>query len=203
MSFGYTTDHSKRDVFDDYPTDSRWVDVLLDNTETRLRDLPTNGQRVFDLATLGGKSQLHDSLVARGANSHAVDVDFFDRDQVAEAVGDEPYHHVTNPPYRVFKQWALEALEVTPGCVALLGGIHALASKGRRKELWLPHRPTEVLVVVNNQPVLGKTSQFAHVWFVWDSKRTPSATLRWVEADTSKPALHPSLPREVPNEADA
>ncbi|WIC89830.1 methylase [Gordonia phage Sapo] len=196
MSFGYTTDPTKRSKTDDYPTDSRWVDVLLDNTRTSLRYAHATGDLVFDLAVSGPKSQLVDALRARDVRAYAHDLDFFDEENEAwlRTGGLQlPYHHVTNPPYKVFKDWAVRALDVTPGCVALLGGVHALASKHRREELWLPHRPTEVLVVVNNQTVLGKTSQFAHVWFVWDEDRTPSARLDWVQADTSKPALHRSV----------
>ncbi|AOE44409.1 hypothetical protein SEA_GHOBES_58 [Gordonia phage Ghobes] len=194
MSFGYTTDHTKRSPTDDYPTDSRWVDVLLDNTRTGLAYAHATGDQVRDLAVTG-RSQLVDALTTRGVDAQGHELDFFDP-QHDEWLRSGEYHHVTNPPYKHFCDWALRALEVTPGCVALLGGIHALASKHRREKLWLPHRPTEVLVVVNNQTVLGKTSQFAHVWFVWDEARTPTARLDWVQADTSKPALHPSRRRE-------
>jgi hypothetical protein len=95
---------------------------------------------------------------------------------------------ITNPPFRLFQQFAERALEhASEGKVALLGRIQALEG-AKRRSLFTKGKLSRVWVFSKRLPRMhrfdyvgkGATSMVAFAWFVWDAQKTGEPTLAWL-----------------------
>ncbi len=89
---------------------------------------------------------------------------------------------ITNPPYRLLDEFIEKAIELASGRVAMLMPIGALGGKNRLRKLWTVTPPEVVLIIASRMPVNEKTSQFNHVWAVFNAKETAkSSKIVWSE----------------------
>ncbi len=90
---------------------------------------------------------------------------------------------VTNPPYgrKLANRFILHALELASEQVAILRPVNYLGGLERLEKIWQPIPPTEVIVVSRRMKVHGKSSQFNHLWAVWDPRHSGETRLRWVK----------------------
>lgn len=95
---------------------------------------------------------------------------------------------VTNPPYKLATEFALHAIEVTDYKVAIIVRISFLAGQKRRRILFEPHPPAEVLVLSTRPsmppggtyiPAKGGTADYC--WIVWDSTYSGPTLTKWAE----------------------
>lgn len=88
---------------------------------------------------------------------------------------------VTNPPFSLTTDFALQALRLS-GKVALLLGLHFLGGSARTDDLWLTHPPSRVVVIPERMKVATAdgidNSQFNHMWVIWDEDIDGTA-IRW------------------------
>jgi hypothetical protein len=153
-----------------YPTDERWTEALL-------REVALRGP-IWECAA--GEGQMVRVLERCGHAVRATDIltgdDFLTMH--------EPWDGsiVTNPPYSHADTFIHHALAVASNQVAMLLPLGALGGQTRYRELWIPHPPARVIVVVNRMTVLGKPSQFNHMWVVWDKAHVGQTTTSWVRA---------------------
>lgn len=160
---GNQTD-TPRDGVDWYPTDPRWTQALIDNVK-----LPGS---VWEPAA--GDGAMARVLEHAGYAVRATDLiaghDFLTSQDRADTI-------VTNPPFRHLHGFVQQGLRQANCMLCLLVGWHLVAGGRRRYDaLWGVRPPTEVIVVVERMPVLGKSSQFNHAWLVWDLRRAGSST---------------------------
>lgn len=169
--YGHTTNRENRNPRDTYPTPPEFVDVLLRNTDLD-PDLP-----VVDFAVeLEVGATLAPVFEEQGFQAQSVERDYFSFD--AGEYGS--HHHLTNPPYKFFTEWARKALQETPdGVVALLGPMHSLGGAKRHWKLWDEHPPSKVVVVVDRMRLPGGPSQYNHIWYIWEPDRRGECELRW------------------------
>lgn len=83
---------------------------------------------------------------------------------------------VTNPPYRLADEFIQHGLGVTRRKLALLLPIGYLGGQKRYTSLFSSTPPAQILVVSNRMKVNNASSQFNHVWMVWDKNNTKSST---------------------------
>ena len=147
-----------------YPTHPHWTNVLFDVVKFK--------GPIWEPAA--GNGDMVDVIKGRGYSVRATDIstgqDFLKCTQPWK--GDI----VTNPPYRILDAFIEKALELASGRVAMLMPIGALGGKSRHSRLWTVHPPETVLVVASRMPVMGKTSQFNHVWAIFNDSERPSYT---------------------------
>lgn len=150
-----------RSPFDDYPTHPDWTHALLDT-------VPIEGP-LWEPAC--GDGYMSGVLRERGYDVRATDIRKTGDDFLQQA---EPWPGsiVTNPPFKLLNEFLAHALSLAGKQVAMLMNISALAGKHRSLTLWYPTPPAHLVIVPKNTrlPVLNITSQFAHVWAVWDTQ---------------------------------
>lgn len=170
MAYGF--DKGERDPFDFYPTPPEFTEVLL--REVNLPD------KVWEPAC--GDGAMADVLRKHGRTVIATDIqtgtDFLKRGSTTcSAI-------VTNPPFKLFDQFALHAYDLATEVSALLVGIHRLGGAQRLDNLWKVIPPSLIIIVPERMKVNGQSSAFNHVWVVWD-KRPPRPTntrVRWASS---------------------
>lgn len=80
---------------------------------------------------------------------------------------------ISNPPFKMAERFILKALSIARHGVAMLVRAPFLESIGRYDNLYLPQRPTDVLVFVERLPIVrGRVDREAssatfYVWMVW------------------------------------
>ena len=171
MAYGF--DQGERDPFDFYPTPPEFTEVLL-----REVNLPN---RIWEPAC--GDGAMVDVLRKHGHHVEATDIqggiDFLMADAIWPC-----FAVVTNPPFKLFDEFAIHAYNLATEVSALLVGIHRLGGAQRLNNLWRVIPPSLVIVIPERMKVNGKSSAFNHVWVVWD-KRPPRPTkteLRWASS---------------------
>lgn len=157
---------------DNYPTDPAWTRVLLRHVS--LSDVwePACGDGAMcgEIARLSSKEVVCSDIgpAAELCPHASASVDFL------RTSGDVKRDIVTNPPFRMFGEFARHALGLTTGTVAMLGGVHFLGGKQRMDDLWAPNPPSLVIIVTNRMKVYDSPSQFNHAWFVWERTGAPT-----------------------------
>jgi hypothetical protein len=157
-----------RDPYDDYPTDPLWTKALTDRV--RLRG------PLWEPAA--GDGQMVDELRGQGYDVRATDLVRTGDDFLSHR-GEWAGSIVTNPPYRHVDEFLRTALESATEQVAMLLPIHGLGGKKRSEWLWSKQPPALVMVVPRRMVVLGRSSQFCHVWCVWDSQCAGPTEFDW------------------------
>lgn len=152
-----------RDELDFYPTDPRWVDVLLRHVrfEGSVRE------------PCAGDGQIYRHLKHLGYPVYASDINPRADGVMTMNAAELPYAQnvITNPPYGKALYPILDRLlSITERKVALLVRLNFLESQLRLKYLQGSRAPSNVVVVSNRMMVFGKVSQFPHAWMVWDNE---------------------------------
>lgn len=86
---------------------------------------------------------------------------------------------ITNPPYSSLDIFVHKALKLASSQVAMLLPIGGLGGQNRYDGIWFPIPPAMIIVVARRMVVLGKMSQFNHVWAIWDKTRSGESIIRW------------------------
>lgn len=94
---------------------------------------------------------------------------------------------ITNPPFKLAAPFALNAVGLTTGKVALLCRLGWLEGKERAR-LFAETPLARVWVFSRRLPMMHRygydgpksTSTIAHAWFVWDHAHTGAPTLGWL-----------------------
>lgn len=90
---------------------------------------------------------------------------------------------ITNPPFRLFLEFAEQALDMSSGGIAIFSRLSVLEGQRRYVRLFRAHPPTVVAPFVERVPLaagrLGTTSATAYAWFVW-SGNTRDTRVRWI-----------------------
>lgn len=148
-----------------YPTDPLWVEALL-----RFVKLPKN---VWECAT-SPNGPITQVLRKHGHKVFESDIatgtDFLTSKRRDDAI-------ITNPPFSLWDQFALQGLKLSRSVLVLLGShFHLTGGTTRFVEIFEPHPPTTIVQVVNKMKVFGKPSVFTHCWFVWDKRVSQGET---------------------------
>jgi hypothetical protein len=167
--------------FDFFPTDPKWVEVLLQNL-----DSPITGSI--------NEPAVGDGSIARVLKDHghtviASDVqDYGYPGTLVKDAYDIPKadNVITNPPYLYADGMIQHWLRSTKGIVAVCMRVGYLEGT-KRYELYRSHRPHQAIIVCNRMTVHGKASQFPHVWLVWDNRKQPQdwTKLTWAKVKNS------------------
>lgn len=178
-----------RHPFDDYPTDPLWTEALLDRVEFRGRILEPSA----------GSGQMVEVLERRGYKVKARDLERTG-DDFLSWTGRWRGSIITNPPYRHADEFLKIALGAASEQVAMLLPINGLGGKKRSAWLWHANPPALVLIVPRYMNVVDRTSQFYHVWCVWDPRYDGPTEFSWaLMPDEYKRLRHPTeLPRYQP-----
>lgn len=118
---------------------------------------------------------------AREAGYHATGADIVDRGfpgaVLADFLEDRTVRDniVSNPPYALAERFALHGLRVTEGRVALLTRLAFLEGQARRRTLFAPHPPEQILIL-SRRPSMppgdvaieAKGGKTAYCWVVWN-----------------------------------
>lgn len=174
----------QRRSWDDYPTDPLWVKALCDRVELRGRVWEPacgDGHMVRALADAGYDDVRATDIVRTGD-------DFLINDE-SEWAGSI----VTNPPFRFLDAFIDRARELATEQVAMLMAIGALGGKKRSEALWHATPPALVLVVPRYMNVIDRSSQFYHIWCVWDRSYDGPTEIDWAPMPPEYKRLrHPS-----------
>jgi hypothetical protein len=132
---------------------------------------------------------------ARAAGYHVFATDLINRgyrglDGVADFLQcDRPANVVCNPPYDLSRAFALHALKVTAGKVAMISLVRRLNAAGWLKDTPLarvyflsprPSIPPGSVIAAGEKPGGGKQD---FVWLVWDRDHAGAPTLHWLYRD--------------------
>lgn len=157
-----------RKPFDDYPTDPLWTQALCDRVRFR--------GKIWEPAC--GSGQMSKVLESNGYDVLATDLERHGADFLTHG-GEWNGSIITNPPYRHADEFLQKALESATEQVAMLLPVNALGGKKRSAWLWHVQPPALTLLVPRYMNVLDRTSQFYHVWCVWDRQYTGRTEMDW------------------------
>lgn len=93
---------------------------------------------------------------------------------------------ITNPPFRLSKEFVLRALRVARQGVAILARTVFLESSGRYKAIFLDNPPTKFAQFVERVPMVkGRldakaTTATGYAWLVWEKNNEGTPRLMWV-----------------------
>ena len=174
MSVGGHQYNPDRSLYDDYPTDPLWTHALCDHVTLR--------GKVWEPAA--GSGWMVDVLRERGYDVLSTDLERTGDDFLATEVERWIGSVVTNPPYKLADAFLRKALSVATEQVAFLLPIGALGGKRRSEWLWHRKPPSLILLVPTYMLVGQATSQFLHVWVVWDQTRFRHSSTEFVWAPT-------------------
>lgn len=153
-----------RTLLDFYPTDPKWVGVLLrHHTLPRLIHEPC-----------AGDGSLGKALRTAGFGVIMSDITPMSPDVgVMDALKSGPVDCVvTNPPYGPVMYDLLDHWDQTvTGSLVLLLRLNFVEAQSRLKWLTGEGAPSKVIVVAGRMKVFDKVSQFPHAWFIWDRER--------------------------------
>ena len=93
---------------------------------------------------------------------------------------------ITNPPFKLAKEFILRSLEITDNKVAMFLRLAFLESQSRKKELFDPFPPARVWVfskrltlwINGDKPTSSGTMAFC--WMVWDKEYNDKTELKWL-----------------------
>jgi len=149
-----------RERFDFYPTDPRWVEVLMAWHEF--------------VGTItepcAGDGAMVDVIKRHGYNVIAFDLEPRRDDVMAYDAFDVKSHEnvITNAPFRGGYELLQHWVRTTKRKVCLLTQMPFLES-AKRGRWFQDNRPIDVIVCSRRMDVGGKKSQFPHIWMVWDN----------------------------------
>jgi len=163
--------NSIRDRYDFYPTDPAWVKTLLDYETFKGKITePCAGDGAISIF-LEGKGF---KVIAYDINPRHKSIQIQDALELKSAE-----NIITNAPFRGAFTMLQHWLTITTGKVAILTQASFLESKLRGK-FYIERPPKTVIMVCKRMIVLGKQSQFPHVWLIWDNAVTINkTTLKW------------------------
>lgn len=165
-----------RDPLDFYPTPS-WVTKVLLKREHFGRVVwePACGDGAISTALEeSGYKVISSDVEPRGCG---VKADFLSADVLPDS---RIKAIITNPPYSHGLEFIEKALNLGVPKVAVLMRYTFLEGQKRFHTLYNTRPPARVWLVVRRMVVLGKTSQFAHAWIVWDRKHRGPTELGWL-----------------------
>ena len=171
----------------------RWCSERLFEVEQflprRIVDPCCGFGHILVAADLAGYQIHGNDIVDRGFPDTAV-ADFFTADWRCSNI-------VCNPPFEVFKDFALKALEVATTKVAMISLIRTLPAARWLKDTPLarvhlltprPSMPPGYTIAAGQKPG-GGTQDFC--WLVWEHDHRGAPELRWLHRDAT-PAAEPS-----------
>jgi len=100
-----------------------------------------------------------------------------------------PKHLITNPPFRRMEEFAVRALNVVPGKVALLGRLLWLEGEARHRRLFAVAPPARVWIFSKRVNLArggdprwrdGEGGMVAFAWYVWDPDHFGAPELGWI-----------------------
>ena len=163
-----TQTNPDRDPMDFYPTPVGFTRALLDR-------VPLKG-RVWEPAAGDGAIvavlKEYGYRVCGTDITHTPSEDFLTSNRRAKSI-------VTNPPYRLCTEFIRHGLAQTDGILCLLLASFHMSGKNRAAEFFFPVPPSDLIYVLDKMAVLGKTSVFNHVWFVWDKDYHGPTRFHW------------------------
>ena len=124
-------------------------------------------------------------LIYRGYGNGGIDFLSWQPDREYEDV-------ITNPPFKLFQEFAEKALTIANNRVYLFGKLQAL--EGKRRATFMEKSPLKIVYVFKSrqQPLrngsdidelTGKkmaSSTMAFAWFVWEKGYTGEPTVKWL-----------------------
>lgn len=91
---------------------------------------------------------------------------------------------ITNPPFRLFIEFAERALALAQRGVALLGRLAVLEGRLRYERLFRSRPPDIVAPFVERVPMaagrLGDSTATAYAWLVWSRIASETTSVRWI-----------------------
>jgi len=163
----------ERHAFDWYVEGPEVVDKLFDAVrfDGPIHDPACGAGNIPRVAAARGIAATGSDLVDRGYGTGGVD--FLDDTTPRTNI-------VSNPPYVLAERFALHALTVTSGRVALLVRLAFLEGQARRKRLFLAHPPERVLVLSTRPSmppgdlaIQAKGGKVAYAWVIWNRSALP------------------------------
>jgi hypothetical protein len=144
--------------------------------------------RVCESARAAGYPVEYSDIVDRGYRPDSRDriVDFFD------CVDGDCANIVCNPPFDIFKDFALHALNIAKGKVAMIWLVRTLPAARWLQDTPLariyfltprPSMPPGHTITAGEKPGGGKQD---FCWLVWDHKRIGPPDVRWLHRDGAK-----------------
>lgn len=140
--------------------------------------------RIVQAAQAAGHIAHGTDIVVR-SELHGVPIDFFARDK------GWGMNIVCNPPFKIYKEFALHALQLVPGKVAMIAEARRLAAARWLQEtplarIWLltprPSMPPGEVIARGEKPGGGKQD---FCWLVWDRAHKGPATIGWLHRDAA------------------
>jgi len=138
--------------------------------------------RVVEAARAAGHAVFGTDLVDRGFDGMLPPSDFFEQRTKVENI-------VSNPPFKLFKRYALHALSLTSGKVALIWLTRTLAAARWLEETPLaavyyltprPSMPPGHVIAAGQKPGGGKQD---FCWLVFDHAHTGAPVMKWLRRD--------------------
>ncbi|HZP68360.1 MAG TPA: hypothetical protein VFB29_00325 [Pseudolabrys sp.] len=174
----------KREQFEHY-VEPQWCSQRLFDVESfdgTIQDPSCGFGRVVLAALSAGLPAFGTDIVDRGFPELRGVADFFKQTTRVANI-------VSNPPFDVFEQYALRALSLTSGKVALIWLLRRLPAAR-----WLKHTPLARIYFLTPRPSMppghvitrgekpgGGQQDF--VWLVWDHKHEGSPSAHWLRRD--------------------
>ncbi|MFN7339993.1 MAG: class I SAM-dependent methyltransferase [Opitutia bacterium] len=177
---GIIPDAINREKDDFYPTPPAGTRALLsvETFEGKIWEPACGDGALSNVLLDAGYEVTSTDLIDRGYGEHGVDF-------LMEAQPRAP-NIITNPPFKHADEFALKALSLTTGKVALLCRLAWLEGKKRRQ--MFESTPLARVWVFSGrlgmqrarQPSKGETGMIAFAWFVWEHGHKGPPTLGWV-----------------------
>jgi len=170
----------EREKNDFYATPEHATQSLLDmvNFDGDIWE-PACGDGAISKVLTKNNFDVHSSdLVDRGYGESSLD--FLESDIVADNI-------ITNPPYKLAKQFAEHGLNQTNGKVALLLKLNFLESSGRYE--MFKNTPLKHVLVFSkrltfyepNSDKKGKSGVLAYAWYVWEHGYEGKPQIDWIK----------------------
>lgn len=159
-----------RDRYDFYPTDPCWTEVLMREVKfkgTITEPCAGDGAMVTVMQKYGYQVLASDINPRRADVKEANALELVSADNV-----------VTNAPFRGGFELIQHWRNVTSGLVCVLTQMSFLESKVR-STYFQQHPPREIILVANRMDVMGKKSQFPHIWIVWECGINSPTIFKW------------------------